>query len=111
MTRDLNYDDRVALYEAIAHLRSAEHGLIVAIRCSYVSVAIGGLNTVRADIEAALKALDAAEARLEPPTSVTVPETGRCPICGQAPPCARNGGVCDRDNVVPIESAAGNLMR
>jgi len=84
MSRDLNYDDRCALYEAIALLRSAEHGLILGIRASYASSAVGAIRPARADIDAALKALDAAEARLEPPEPSNV-----VPL---EPPCGGNVG-------------------
>jgi len=65
MTRDLTYEDRTAIYEALAHLRTAEHALILAIRSIYTTVAEGSIREARANIDAAMDKLAAAEAAIE----------------------------------------------
>jgi len=80
MTRDLTYEDRTAIYEALAHLRTAEHALILAIRSIYTTVAEGSFREARAYIDAALDKLAAAEAAIEAVPAPAAPAPSNTPV-------------------------------
>ena len=66
MTRELTWDVREPLSEAIGRLSSAEYSIALALAYDSPAVAIDSISTAREKIAIALQLLDAAEALLNP---------------------------------------------